>query len=286
MDSDRPPRTGRVGGRSLALLALAAASLCGCDDDSGVTFTARVPLAYTRFVHAVADTGPTDWRLIDQIEHSPVAFGLAFRGFTPYQATAPGERRLRVFPTSTDINVTSKFLIDTLLTFENDTYYTIVHFGYADQSRLPAHQIALLRDDIPSVASGNIGIRVLHLGSGLGDIDVFADTLGGSSPLPASPLFIGLSFNSAALYALVDTGRLALRVTNTGQTSPIVVAAIAPPGEAAVPTQNLTAVGGSRMGRSAISAVILPRSVAGTSAPQGTAFSAPALLFLIDKHPR
>jgi len=45
----------------------------------------------------VADTSPTDWRFVDQIEYSPTNIGLAFRSFSPYQPTAPGPRHLRIF---------------------------------------------------------------------------------------------------------------------------------------------------------------------------------------------
>jgi hypothetical protein len=166
----------------VALLVLVATTISACDDDGGVTVPPRVPLAYTRFVHALPDTGPTDWRFIDQIENSPLALGLRFRDFTPYQATTPGSRRLRVFPTSTNIGVTSKFLIDTLLTFENDLYYTIVHLGYAQTGQAPAHRILLLRDDVSTQDPSRVAVRLVHLGTGLGNIDVFADTVGGTSP--------------------------------------------------------------------------------------------------------
>lgn len=269
----------------LSVLVVALTPLA-CDDDGGVTAASRVPLAFTRFVHAVADTSATDWRFTDQLENSPVAFGLTFRGFTPYQATAPGNRRLRVFTTSTNIDITSRFLIDSVLSFDEGAYYTIVHLGYARPGQLPADQIVILNDEMPAVAAGSIAIRAAHLGAGLGSLDVFADTLGGTSPLPASPLFAGLSLSSAASYALRDTGRLALRVTNAGQTSPVVISAVVPAGEAGDPSRNLTTIGGSRMAGSAISALVVPRSVAGSPAPQALAFQAPALVFLIDKHPR
>lgn len=265
---------------------LAAFLLLGCRGDGGVTLAPRVPLAYTRFVHAVADTGATDWRFVDQIENSPVAFGLAFRGFTPYQATAPGSRHLRVFPTSTDINVTSRFLIDTALTLAPDTYYTIVHLGYADASRAPKQQIVVLTDVMPTPDAASIGVRAVHLGTGLGAVDLFASSAGGTTPLPAAPFISGEAFGVASAYTLMPAGPLAIRVAVQGQRSPILVDAAAPAGVAGDPSLNLTTIGGSRMPGSVISAFFVPRSVAGTSAPQTPAFAAPALVYLIDRHPR
>jgi hypothetical protein len=267
-------------------MIVASSLLLACGGDGGAVTAPTVPLAYTRFVHAVADTSGTDWRFIDQIENSPVAFGLTFRGSTPYQATAPGQRHLRVFPTTTDINLAPKFLIDTVLTLENDTYYTIVHVGFARAGQSPGQKILVLKDEIPTVADNKIAIRVVHLGTGLGSVDVYADTLGGSSPLPATVLFSNVALSSTRGYAMQDTGRLALRATNTGQTTPVVASGVAPAGEAGNASQNLTAIGGSRMGKSVVTAFLFPRSVAGSSAPQTAAFTSPVLTFLIDRHPR
>lgn len=272
--------------RFVSVVALGLATLPGCNGDPGVTLAPTVPLAYTRFVNAVADTGTTDWRFIDQIENSPFAFGLTFRAFTPYQATTPGNRRLRVFPTSTDIDVTSRFLVDTTLALEANRYYTIVHLGYADAARSPKHRIVLLADDIPAPSAGSIAIRVVHLGTALGTVDVFASSAGGASPLPATPLFPSAAFGAATAYVLAAAGPLNLRVTPEGQLSPFLADALAPAGVAGDAAQGLTTIGGSLMAGSVISALLVPRSVVGTSAPQGAVFTAPALVYIIDRHPR
>lgn len=273
--------------RALRWSTLAAVILAiSCDDGGGPTVAARVPLAYTRFVHALPDTGPTDWRFIDAIENSPVAFGLRFRDFTPYQATTPGVRALRVFPTSSDISITSQFLIDTAVSFEADTYYTIVNVGFARVSQSPKQQIVVFRDDLPALDNTTIGIRALNLGTGVGAVDVFASDTGASVPLPASPFFAAAAFASPGNYATLPVGAFALRVTSAGVRSPVLAAASAPPGQPADPALNLTAIGGSLMPRSAISALLFPRSVAGTAAPQSAVFALPAVVFVIDKHPR
>src|SRR5262245_7213747 len=104
-------RVFRIG---LACVALAALAACRSGSDA---FTANNgPLAFTRFVNAVPDTGAMDWRFVDQIENSPTAFGLAFRGMFPgasYQATSAGSRHIRVFQASTDIAQTQKVMFDT-----------------------------------------------------------------------------------------------------------------------------------------------------------------------------
>jgi hypothetical protein len=291
MDIDflrRLPRVpGNDGQRHGSHRYIVVAVLClACNSDSGVILAPATPTAYTRFVHAVPDTGGTDWRFIDQMEGSPVAFGLVFRGFTPYQATATGSRRLRVFPSSTNINVTSRFLVDTTLVFEADTYYTIAHIGFARDGASPRQQILVLTDGFPRAATPTVAVRAVHLGVGLPAVDVFGDTLGGASPLPEHPLAPDLSPGTANSYAAIDAGRLVLRVTRTGETAPMLATAVAPAGEAGAPQANLTAIGGSRMPGSAMSALLFPRSVAGSSAPQAPAFANPALTVLIDRHPR
>jgi hypothetical protein len=267
----------------LVPLLLAAAG--SCSGDAGGITAPREPLAYTRFVHAVPDTGGTDWRFIDQIESSPVAFNLSFRGFTPYQATAVGERRLRIFPSSTDIHVTSRFLIDTTVTFEPDVYYTVVHLGFARAGEAPAHKIVVLRDDFPRQNASTIAVRAVHAGSGLIDVDVVADTAGGDAA-PVVVLGSGLAYSSATAYGSVVPGLLAVLITAVDDGDQLIAAGVAPQGEAAVPAANLTAIGGSRMPGSAVSALLFPRSVPGSLAPQGPAFTQPALVFLIDRHPR
>src|SRR5687767_13692468 len=72
-------------------------AIVGCGKDDGPFFAPEVPLAYTRFINAVPDTVTLDFRFVDFLEYSPYAIQLAFRGFTPYQGTAPGSRHLRVF---------------------------------------------------------------------------------------------------------------------------------------------------------------------------------------------
>ena len=268
-----------------AMLLVSAMSIGACSDPSGLdpTLAPSVPLAYTRFVNAVADTGASDWRFIDQLEYSPIALGLTFRNFSPYQGTAPGARKLRIFPTSTDINVTQQFFVDTTITFAASTYYTIVHLGYARTGQSPADGILVLVDTIPTVAATSIAVRTLHLGLSLANQDVFASPTAGA--LPATPLVANLAYRGTSGYLTQTPGALVLRTTNTGTTT-VNATATAPAGAAADATNNLTAIGGSTIGGSAFTGFYFPRSVALSSAPQTTAFTAPAIVYLVDRHPK
>jgi hypothetical protein len=269
----------------IAMLLVGALSLAACNEDDGVIVAPKVPLAYTRFVHAVPDTGATDWRFIDILENSPTAIGLKYRGFTPYQATAVGQHQLRIFTTSTDINVTSVPIIDEQVTLAPNTYYTIVHVGFARNGQTPADRLLVIEDKIPDVATGNVAVRAVNLATGLGNVDVFASAAGGTTPLPSSPLFANVAYLAATAYSNLTPGPLALRVTRAGQTA-VMADVVAPAGEAANPGANLSAVGGSSRGGSAFTAFAFPRSVAGSSAPQETEFGTPSIVYIIDRHPR
>lgn len=262
----------------LGMLALAA-----CNEDTGPFVAPDESIAYVRYVHAVPDTSGTDWRPIDALANSPPAFGLTYRGFTPYQAMGSGARHIRIFPSSTDINVTSVPLIDTTITFTEGTYYTLVHTGFARAGQLPADRLVLIQDQIPTVAAGQIALRVVNLGLDLATIDVFAqaDTV---APLAASPL-LSVAANAVSAYQTQTPGPLALRLTAAGTRSPILTQVIAPPGQAGDAAQNLTPVGGSTMGGSAFTAFVFRPSVPGSGAPQTSAFTRPGIVYVIDKHP-
>ena len=261
------------------LLFTVALSLAACsDDEGGASITDIPPLAYTRFVHAVPDTGGTDWRFTDILEYSPVAFGMTYRGFTPYQGTQPGTRTLRIFSTSEDIEVTSNRMVDTTLTFEAGVYYTIVHTGYADPGAGVEDRVVVYVDDIPpTIADGEYALRAVHQGVGWGPIDVYAPS-STSAALPGSALFTSLDYTEASAYTTMALGNRALRALPAGQPVPLMTIAntSAPAGAAGDEEDNLTPIGGTGIGGSAISGFFTPGSVIGSSAPQSGAFVASA----------
>lgn len=272
----------------IALLFAGALALAACDESGTDAILApHPPLAFTRFINGVADTGATDWRFIDRIDYSPIALGMPFRGFTPYQGTATGARQLRIFPTSTDITVTSQQLIDETVTFEAGKYYTIIHTGYARTGSAPADNIIVMEDPIPTgIAATNFATRFVHLGTGLGAMDAHAVATTSSSIATSTPLFANVAYASQSAYnSTRPLGAFAFRAAAAGQTATVTASAAAPAGSAADPTNNLTAIAGSSQGGSAFTAYLFPRSVAGSRAPQTAAFTSPAIVYLYDKHP-
>jgi hypothetical protein len=274
-------RVSRIG------LALVGALLAvGCSKDDGPFFAPQVPLAYTRFINAVPDTGAVDFRFIDLIEYSPFAVQLAYRGFTPYQGTAPGARHLKVFTnpggTSTQIPFVTGVLLDESPTFEAGKYYTIVAVGYARTTGTPRVKLQVYEDPIPDPGS-NVAFRVINLATGLSSLNVGV-TANSTDAIP-TPTFSNIAYLGASAYVTRSTGNAWFRVQETTSATEIVTGngRQAPVGAAGDPLQNLTTIGGSGQAGSAVTAFIFPRSVAGSTAPNVTA---PSIVFVVDKHPR
>ena len=272
-----------------ALMILAALGAAACKEDGGPFVAPVVPLAYTRFISAVPDTFATDWRFVDAIANSPTAILQPFRGFTPYQATTPGQRRLRIFPnpggTFVPINVVTQVMIDTVLTFAEGKHYTIIHVGLSRTGGTPADQVIVLEDAVPETIGTQIAVRAVNLGTGLGSLDVYA-AASTAAPLPASAAFANVAYGAQSAYAMMAPGTLALRVTAAGTNTPVLANLAAPAGALADPANLLTTIGGAAQPGSAFTAFIFPRSVAGTTAPQGTAFQSSAILYIIDRNPQ
>jgi hypothetical protein len=268
-------RQGRFG---LALIGIALAS--ACSGDKGSVFTANNgPVAFTRFVNAVSDSGAQDWRFIDQVEGSPTAFGLAFRGMFPgasYQLTTAGSRHLRIFQTSTDIIQTQKVFFDTTFNFVAGTHYTIIAAGTL---RDRAAKLYILTDDYADPGA-QVSLRVFNAGAGT--VDVYASATGGTSTLPGA-FASGLANFSSTKYTNMAVGALSLRAFNSGVTAfPAMIDVVAPAGLPADRANNLTAVGGTTQAGSALTAFLFPRSVAGSAA---ATFNSPGIVFIVDRYP-
>lgn len=267
--------------RLAIIIAVAAgvATLGACSSDTGAITTPSGPLAYTRFVDAVPDSGGMDWRFVDVVENSPTTFGLNFRGSFPgatYQATGPGQRHLRIFQTSTDINLTQKVLFDTTYNFVANTHYTLLVAG---NMRAGLGKLYILTDDFTD-PGGQIAIRIVNAGAGT--VDLYASAKGDTTALPAA-LVSGLADFASTKYITMAVGPLDLRAFASGSTTfPAMADGAAPAGLPADRANDLTAVGGSTQAGSVLTAFIVPRSVTGSTA---TSFSNPGVVFIVDKHP-
>lgn len=260
----------------LVSLSVLGALLVGCDDDEIITNTPP-PLAGVRFINALPDTGAVDIRMIDQVDWSAFALTLAFRSGTEHQPTEAKARRIRVFPTSTNQAVTSQFMLDTTITFQAGTNYTLLLVGSA---RANTDRFIVLTDT-PPACNADIAVRAVNAGI-TGNVDLFI-TRKSTDPRPTQPSFANVAPLAASGYVSRPADTTFVRFTNAGDTTTVA--------SAAGPTAPATSTGqrpaaGVNSACTAFSAIAFPRSVAGSSAPQTPArFTAPEVIYFIDRVP-
>ena len=268
----------------VALSTLALSVACRRD----TTFTEPIPPnAAIHWVEAVPDTMSEDMRVIDIVSNAGL-YQASFRGAnTLYQGIQAGSRHIRIFNHSTDPVIAQQVLVDTTIAFAASDSITFIHMGFARTGSLPARQVRLFPDKAPDPGSGNVGFRVIHAGAGLGNLDIFLirrpqDTLALGTPVATNVAYAGASSYTPVA---ADTGAQAMRVivTATGTTTPILVNVLLPTGVVADTITRTNPVPGARIVGSVMTAVIVPRSVAGSQAPQ--AFTTPSALVLVDRRP-
>jgi hypothetical protein len=272
----------------LSLAMLAAAAAC---HDNGVTVNERPPLGGVRFINAVADGGPVDIRMVDQIEWSANSvsngsnYGLPFRAGTIHWATEAKARHIRVFPTDSSIAITSTVLHDTTITIEANKNVTLMLVG----SRAAGGKVSfiMIDDTPPAVTSNQVAIRLVNA-SRTGQTPatasgyITADTL---TALPATATWGTVGPLSASPYVVQSTGKFAIQTTPAGSTASVWKAA-APDGAPA--TGLIGATAGALGGGSALSAYLFPPSGTGPFTPQsGTPPSGttPRVVFFVDLIP-
>jgi hypothetical protein len=273
--------------------------------DTGGKLTQLEPLAGLRYVNLVPDTSGVDFRVIDVVSYAPnqvnatfrtggAPYGLATTFLPPHQPVLAGTRHIRVFMYGTTPDVASQVLLDTTYTFLQGSNYTFYLYGYARPGSPPQVNALITKDSLPSFAANQWQVRVIHLAPTMAPsfggtaVDVWVDTLAAAATPVGAPNFANRDVLQASTYlgrtarpAAGTTPALSYRVAvaATGTTTPIISAAV-PAGVVGTATSN--PVAGALVAGTGISAVIVPRSVAGSLA---TSFTTPSLIFLIDQQP-
>ncbi len=271
----------------LQLIPIALVALAACHDN-GVSVNARPPLGGVRFINAVADGGPVDIRMVDQVEWSASSvnganLGLAFRAGTIHWATEAKDRHIRVFPSDSNITVTTQVLHDTTITIEANKNVTLLLVG----SRAAGGRVSFIKlDDTPPALSGTkIAARFVNAssaGSTPTNADAYFTASTSTSVAGATPTFGNVAPRTASAYVVRDTAQFAARTAAAGDQTTLWSAA-APPGAPA--SNGIAATAGAAGAGSALSALLFPRSVAGSAAPQTAAFAAPAVIWFVDQIP-
>jgi hypothetical protein len=198
------------------------------------------------------------------------------QGLGNYQGYSTGARKIRVFPTSTDINVTSKILVDTTLTVDAGKYYSMIHYGYARAGSTPKQGLWVVEDVFPTVTAGNIALRFIHTGISLGNVDVYVSAAA-ADPL-GTPVATNLAPKGVVTWAQRAVGPVVVRVYAVGTTTTPLVTATMQAGTAG--TTAADPIGGSGIAGTVATAMIYSPSIGVAQAA-----AAPTVVFWIDKQP-
>ena len=278
--------------RSLAIGATLLLAL-GCAKDA--TFEEPLPeYASIHWVNAVPDTGQQDMRIVD-IPENAALFDANYRGSNMfYQSIRSGTRTYRIFNSSGDPVIAQQVLLEGTLDLAPDQGYTVIHSGFARTGSTPAHAALILLDNAPVPAAGQLGVRAVNAGAGLGNVDVFivrkAVNPATVDSLPDARAASNIAFGQSSAYlaaAVDDTAAAAgqaMRVVFTTTGTKTVLASItAPAGQFG--SSTIEPIAGSRIAGSVLTAVLVPRPVAGSAAPASAADSLISTVYLVDRRP-
>ncbi len=299
------------------LLPVAAMALAACSGDSISKLVTPDPHAAIRWINAVPDTMPMDYRFVDVVTNANAA-SIPYRGTSgSYVQLPPGSHRIRVFLAGTTTagngpSLVSTVVLDTTFTFTVNHYYTILHEGYMKTGATgPKHRLVLLDDVFPAPPAGSIALRAINANASAADIyATIAVATGGA--VSGTPLFANLAAGVISPYSNVATAPAtpaasSYRITATaaGTTTPLMGDALAPIGSPKIDSSATSAafapVAGSQQDGSVLTVIATPPAVAYTltasgtnSTPAGTllpivpsgALAAPAIVSLLDKNPK
>lgn len=270
----------------LTPLALAIAA-CG-SDPSKVTIANNGPLAYIRYVHAMPDTGSVTVRSIDRVENLPfnLTGPVSYKNVSAFIGVAAGQRHFKVFTDmgSTDINVIGQVMLDTTVTLTENTYYTILHTGYARTGQTPKQRWVLIQETLPSPTTTQVAIRSIVAAPGLATgVDVRTASTTAATSTTGTAILTNVVYGTPSAWVNVSpAATLAVRVFPTGTSAADCtgcVAQLALPAGAAQQT-SLDPVAGVSVGGTALTAFVFPAGVAGSPAA-----GAASVNYGVDKRP-
>lgn len=272
----------------LIALATSFAAACAKDVKGTSTLGEVPPLAYVRYFNAIADSLGTDLRSIDHLTYAQPFIATPYRGMGmgDYQGYAAGSHKIRVFPSTTNIAVTSNPYVDTTLTFTAGVYYTILHAGNARGTGTSKQGLIVLADTFPAQTTTGVSYRVWNTGLDLGAVDVYA-TAALTDALPTSATFSNVAVKARTAYVSRNTGALALRVYATGTTTTPLISTTMPAGTAG--TTSADPIGGANVAGTIATVMLYSKTGCTTAAActaQGLALvAAPSMFWWTDKQP-
>jgi len=270
--------------------------LGACKPDEVIP-TEAIPTAGVRFINAVPDSAGSqglDFRFVDMVEDN-AQFRITFRnspnttgGVTAsttvqYKNARAGARHFRIFLDDTLQAAASTVLKDSTLNLEAGKNYTLLLWGNARSTGTDKMKLTVIEETVADPGN-NVALRVINTMNSA--IDVRQYIKGQTLPATATWANVGPYSISTYVTSVPDTILYNVQPAGGGTAlfSPDVRALV---GAAAVTVAPgpFDAVPGSTIKGSAVTLLVFPRSVAGSSAPQGGAFGAPAATFVWDRRP-
>jgi hypothetical protein len=260
----------------IGLACAVSVALVACSKTEQGVLQPQPPLAGLRYVNLVNDTGAVDFRIVNFIGDAPSAGAASFRtggqpngiatNFLPphFPVEAGRDVEVRVFMNGLDPAVSSTVVFDTTMRFTANVNYTFFLYGSARASAVHAMVSA---DTLPSAPAG-IAIRVIHLGgAAVGNVDLDITPRTATAPLAGTATFANVAPGAVTAYAAMAVNAALKGVLSAPATrSPFLVTTWAPAGTVGTATSN--PVAGTAVAGTAITAVIVPASAAGSPAPQ------------------
>ena len=261
-------------------LGVVAVTLAACDKDE-ITTPSRPALAGVRFINALTDVGfNVDIRMIDQVEWSAVGNDVAFRAGTEHQPTEAGARRIRVFPTSKNLDTASKILLDTTVTIEAGKNITLMLAG----SRVGNTERFVLIDDTPPACNNDVAVRAINAGAAAA-ADVFFMRKS-TDTRPATPGISNVAPLTASAYISRTPDSTFVSTFKTGSTASADAYGTATGTIAAAPLAGQRPAAGVNVACTAYSIVTFPaRNWSTAQGGQTGALAAPATVLFLDRVP-
>ncbi len=233
------PGAPRMARRSFLALAAAAGLLAGCGtDDAADPLVPSGATGRIRVVNLVTD--PARVPLNAVIEGVPFGVNLAFGGTAPSSLPAPNTAiyspiltgaRTVVFRRTADTAVT---VLNTSVTIVENRDHTVYAIGGTGGAAVTAFVTA---DTNAVVASTSTRVRVVHLASTAGNVDIFV-TAPTADLTTATPTLANVPFRGVSGYLTVPAGTYRIRVVPAG------TAPAARPGAVALDVASLALPGG------------------------------------------
>lgn len=258
----------------LSLFCLAA--VVGACEPEQIIETRAIPTAGVRFINAVPDTGAMDLRFVDLVE-SNAHFNTVFRnnavtsgGVTAstqiqFKNARAGQRHFRIFLSGNTAAVASTVVKDTTVTLEAGKLYTAIVWGSARAGATPGLQLKFFEETPPDPGS-NVALRVINATSTAVDVRQYPTT----GTVPAAETWPNLPGMSISSYVTVPPSQIRFNVRERASGNPVVADALALIGTPK--TVDIEALPGTTIPGSAVTMIIFPGSVVGSTAPQTAPF--------------